>query len=389
MPSSIPKITFFNIPPRTLAYYDWLITGLELLEEAGEIEIEYRGHWWDRLLRCHPKALRILRRLSPAFVDFCSPVDSICLTGCLEYKGAVANFAVDIADSPFVFALALLETVDVYFKLQCPKTFDPAGFPINKNIRAPYHPDVFIFQNKIRPGMLGRPLGHSLSLRRNLPILRRWEDLTKTPKSNSIFASFGTIDELPPRTPRTPLPAQYNYFSETTLLARYRGQLHSPNQKRSKVVKILRDMNKPDIDARLWRTEDRSLHTPALSDAEYALHTARAATVINISGLRRSIPYRICDTLLTGGLIATDTLAIKWYQPFEPFEVKEIGDLGYEMDEDVDWPAIASTLADIHANSGTTPDIARARTDAYQRKWSPRAFARYFISQCEQSLSAN
>ena len=233
MPTSIPKITFFNIPPRTLAYYDWLITGLELLEEAGEIEIEYRGHWWDRLLRCHPKALRILRRLSPAFVDFCSPVDSICLTGCLEYKGAVANFAVDIADSPFVFALALLETVDVYFKLQCPKTFDPVGFPINKNIRAPYHPDVFIFQNKIHPGMLGRPLGHSLSLRRNLPILRRWEALSKTPKSNSIFASFGTIDELPPRTPRTPLPAQYNYFSETTLLARYRGQLHSHAQRLS------------------------------------------------------------------------------------------------------------------------------------------------------------
>ena len=41
MPSSVPKITIYSLPPRTLAYYDWLITGLELLKESGTIEIEY------------------------------------------------------------------------------------------------------------------------------------------------------------------------------------------------------------------------------------------------------------------------------------------------------------------------------------------------------------
>ncbi len=389
MPSSVPKITIYSLPPRTLAYYDWLITGLELLKESGTIEIEYSGHWWDRLLRYHPKVMRIAHRLSPAFVDFCSPVDAICITGRFEYKGAAMNFAVDITDSPFVFATALLESVDLYFKYQCPKTFDPAGFPINKHIRAPYHPDVFTFQNKIRPGMLGRPLGHSLNLRRNLRVLRQWEALAQTPKTCSIFASFGTIDYPAPRTAHTPLPAQYNYFSEPTLLARYPGRIHHPNQKRSKIVKILRDMKKPDIDARLWRTKDPALYAPPLSETEYSQHIASSSAVVNISGFRRSIPYRLCDTLLIGGMMATDTLAIRWHEPFEPFEVREIGDMGYELEADVDWPAITSVLEEIYATTHPAPQDARARADAYERKWSPPAFARYFVSQCEQSLATN
>lgn len=379
-------ITIYSLPPRTLAYYDWLLTGLSLLHEQSQIELRLSGAWWEHLLRSHPRVMPIAHRISPRFVDAISPIDSVCVTGRFEIGGKVANFAIDIADSPFVFATALLETVDLYFKLQCPLTFDPKGFQINRHIRAPYHPDVFTFQNKIRPGMLGRPLSHTPNLRRNLAILKTWENSATQKKDIRIFASFGTVDCPAPRTVNTPLPAQYNYFSEPTLLARYPNQIHHPNQKRAHIVRILREMDKPDINARLWRTKDPSLYGDPLSEREYHSYLGRSAWNVNISGLRRSIPYRLCDTLLTGGTMITDTLAIRWYKPFEAFEVTEIGDLGYELEGDVDWQKVRDSLERIYATGPQTTETARAIRNAYEEKWSPTAFARYFLSECEKVL---
>jgi hypothetical protein len=379
-------VTIYSLPPRTLAYYDWLLTGLGILQEQGQIELRLVGAWWDKLLRSHPKAMRLAQRLSPNFVNAISPMDAVCVTGKFEIGGKISNFAMDIADSPFVFCTALLETVDVYFKLQCPKTFEPEGFPINRNIRAPYHPDVFTFQSKIRPGMLGRPLSHTPNLRRNLTILKSWEDSPAAKKDIRIFASFGTIDHPPARTRSTPLPAPYNYFSETTLLARYSGAIHHPNQKRARIVQMLRAMGKPDIDARLWRTNDASLYGRPLTEQEYHTYLGRSAWNMNISGLRRSIPYRLCDTILTGGTMITDTLAIRWYQPFEPCEVAEIGDLGYELESDINWASVSESLEKIYASGPQSAETARAIRDCYERKWSPAAFARYFIAECEKAL---
>ena len=385
-----PKIiTIYNLPPRTLAYYDWLLTGLAILQEQGHIELRLAGTWWDRLLRSHPKAMRLAHRISSNLVDTLSPVDAVCVTGRFEVGGRAVNFAVDIADSPFVFATALLEAVDVYFKLQCPKSFEPEGFPINRHIRAPYHPDVFTFQNKIRPGMLGRPLSHTPNLRRNLAILKSWENSASQKKDIRIFASFGTVDCPAARTVNSPLPAQYNYFSEPTLLARYPGLIHHPNQKRARIVKMLKEMNKPDIDARLWRTKDASLYGRPLTEEEYHSYLGRSMWNVNISGLRRSIPYRLCDTILTGGTMITDTLAIRWHEPFEPFEVAEIGDLGYELEGDVDWDSVRGSLEEIYATGPQSTDTAKAVRDAYERKWSPSAFARYFVGECEKFLTPN
>jgi hypothetical protein len=371
-----------------MAYYDWLVTGLGILQEGGVVEVVYEGEWWDRLLRRHPKVMRGLERFAPKFADFCSPVDSTCVIGRYEESGARIHFAVDITDSPFVFSLGLLEAADIYFKYQCPKTFSPEGFPLNREIRAPYHPDVLTLNYKIRPAMLGRPLGHGLDLRRNLSVLREWEKLAGTPKKKRIFASFGSITHPPARTSETPLPADYNYFSEPTLLSRFAGRVHHPNQKRARIVQILREMKSPLVDARLWRSKDPTLFGPPLTETEYRHHLAESAAVVNISGLRRSIPYRMADTFLTTGLLATDDLEVRWYRPFEPFEVREIGALGYELDENVDWNSVERTLQALNAADVSTEEL-RARANAYETKWSPRAFASYFVGECAQTLSAS
>jgi hypothetical protein len=235
--------------------------------------------------------------------------------------------------------------------------------------------------------MLGRPLGHGLNLRRNLRVLREWEQFLGSKKTHRLFASFGSVVRPPARNRRSPLPADYNYYGEATLLSRFSGQVHHPNEKRAQVVKILREMNSPLVDARLWRSKDPALYAPPLTEAEYRIHTSRSSAVVNISGLRRSIPYRMADTLLTGGLLATDELAVRWYQPFEPFEVRELGPMGYELAEDVNWQRVEETFRELAAEE-VTPEIQKARTNAYETKWSPIPFATYFMEQCESTLAA-
>lgn len=376
------------MPPRTQAYYDWLVTGLEILKEQGHIEVEYAGHVWDKLLRCHPKSMDIVRRISPDLEDLVSPMDYTCVTGRMEQGGKIMNFAVDIADAPFVFSLALLETVDVYFKYQCPIQFETEGFAINCAVRIPYHPDVFTFQSKIRPGMLGNPLGRSLSLKRNLRVLREWEAATRSPKDIRIYASFGLDTPPDARTPRTPLPAPYNYQSEPSLQARWGHKIHHPNIKRARIVEMLREMNHEGIDARMWRAKNPKLQGKYDTPEQYRQNLGRAMINMNLSGFRRSLPFRFMDTFLTGGLLATDNLAIRWYQPFDACEVFEMGELGYEPEENVNWEQVKQTLVALYEKTLNFQENAKAVRAAYEKKWAPQVFANYFVKECQNALEA-
>lgn len=364
-------VVILSAPARTQAYYDWLFTGMGILHNKGKVRVRHDGHAWDKLLRVHPRVMDAVRRISPSFVDFVSPIDNICLTGRVEQGDKVATFALDIADAPFNYALGLLEAVDVYFKCQCPIRFEPGGFPLNKHIRIPYHPDVFTFQHKIRPAMLGRPLGRSTSLRKNLPVLRQWEAAaTNCSKDIRLFASFASDYGIAPRGAGSPLPAPHNYESETTLLARWGNQIHHPNFKRERVVQMLRSMDKSDVNARISRSANPAVKGDMLSRAEYMQMLGRSIINVNVSGFRRSIPFRFMDTFLTGGTVATDTLAVRWYRGFEEeTEVYEIGDLGYEREEDVNWNGVKQRLEELYDCAGRRKDKVKTVLDLYQKKW--------------------
>ena len=155
-----------------------------------------------------------------------------------------------------IFALGLLEAADVYFKCQCPKTFEREGFPLNRHVRIPYHPEAFNLQHKIRPAMLGRPLGCGINLRKNLKVLRQWESSTNPAKDIRLFASFASDKTVAPRTSRSPLPTPHNYESENTLMARWGSKIHHPNAKRDRIVEMLRTMGKSDVNARIWKSNE-------------------------------------------------------------------------------------------------------------------------------------
>src|SRR3954469_3092228 len=155
---SMPAVVITSMPPRTQSYFDWLVTGLGVLQEEGRATLRFEDRWWNRALRAHPKVMAAAWRLGDDFVEFVSPMDAVCLTGRVELADKVVSFAMDVADAPFNFALGHLEAADLYFKCQCPKSFEPEGYPLNRHLRIPYHPEVFRLKHKIRPGMLGRPL---------------------------------------------------------------------------------------------------------------------------------------------------------------------------------------------------------------------------------------
>ena len=72
-----------------------------------------------------------------------------------------------------------------------------------------------------------------------------------------------------------------------------------------------------------------------------------------------------------------DTLAIRWYREFEmETEIFEIGDLGYELDAEVNWSAVKQCLGSLYEWAGNNKNNARAVFDLYQKKWTPQALRR-------------
>ena len=379
-----PSVEITYLPFRYQAYFDWLLTGLGVLGQQGKLDLKFREPTWQKSLGFTVFGKSPWRRFMPHLWDQVSPLDYFCMTGRLRVHDRVVSFVVDVADSPFNFALAMLETADLYFKCQCPITFDPQGFPLNSQVRIPYHPDVLTFAHKIRPGMLGRPLARTTRLTANLRSLRQWEATFTPKKATRIFAFFGSSSSPEAWIPGSPLQSPYNYEGEAALLARWGTQIHHPNCKRARLVQVLRGLGRPGIDARVCRTDNPAIQGPWLDTVDYQAALQSAAINVNISGLRRSVPFRFIDTFLCGGMVATDSLAVRWYAPFEAgVEVAKIGDLGYEPEDRVDWDLVRERLIDLSESPGPNPEAIR---DAYQRKWSPVAFANYFLRECRKVL---
>lgn len=380
---STPAVVITSMPPRTQSYFDWLVTGLGILQEEGRATLRFEDRWWNRALRAHPKVMTAAWRMGDDFVEFVSPMDAVCLTGRVELADKVVSFAMDVADAPFNFALGHLEAADLYFKCQCPKSFEPEGYPLNRHLRIPYHPEVFRLKHKIRAGMLGRPLAVGTNLKKNLRVLRQWELAANPAKDVKIFASFAHDRGVKARTSRDPLPSAFNYESENSLIKRWGKQIHHPNRKRERIIEMLRGMRKEDVNARIWKTQNPAVAGPMLSEDEYRGMVGRSSVVVNVSGLRRSLPFRFMDAFMCGAAVATDTLGTQWPKPWEiGVEIFEIGDLGYELDEEVDWKAVKIRFEEIYEWAGKSGEHFKVVQDLYRKKWAPQVYAQYLIDEC-------
>jgi hypothetical protein len=179
------------------------------------------------------------------------------------------------------------------------------------------------------------------------------------------------------------LPSAFNYESENSLIKRWGDKIHHPNRKRERVIEMLRGLNKPDVNARIWKTQNPAVCGPRLSEDEYRTMVGRSAVVVNVSGLRRSLPFRFMDAFMCGAAVATDTLGTRWPQPWQMgVEIFEMGDLGYELDEEVDWKAVKKRFHEIYEWVRHSGEHWKTVQDLYRKKWAPQVYARYVIDEC-------
>jgi len=383
---AIPVVTITRFPIRNRGYFEWVYTGLQILKESGEIELRHEGEKADLFLRKHPRVYGKIGQYAPGLANLLSPSDHFSMTGRIELGGKMMTFAYDVTDSPFTYALAHLEMVDLYFKTQCPISFDPSGYELSSEIRVPYHPDVLNFQEKIKPAMSTGPITSTLNLKRNLAVLAENKLKSSHEKTTRIFASFGGDKGPAPWSRETFNTTPHNYMNERAILNRY-PEIQHPNEKRARVVKILREMNSDAIDARIWNTKDAFIQGDAFKWNDYLQAVGRSVWNINVSGFRRSLPFRFLDSFQVGCGIATDTIGTRWYEPFDnEIEVVEFGDLGYETAENTNWEAIQSRLVQIHDRAAIEESKALEIRELFDRKWHPRRLGEYFVRTCQQQL---
>ena len=356
-------------------YFDYLATGLRLLAEAGEIEFRLHVSAGAKLARVHRRLPGLVKRVAPALDRRLSRGSSACVPGEIRFGDRTVRFAYDVGDSPFGFHLPLLSASDLYFKCQHPVAIVEEGFPLSSRVRVPFAPDVLVARDKIRPAMLGRPLSRTLDLRRNLDMLDRWRQFADSPRRTWLIAFFGT--DTPPSESQAP--------GEALLMRQHAGQVSHPNYKRGEMVSWLRDRFDGTVDARIINTNDPSRRGPGIGDPGYPAFLASGMFNVNITGFRRSLPFRFIDSFLVGAGVLTDELAVKWYQPFEKdVEVTNLGRLGYELDADAEWTRAKAVIEAIAADAAAHhARVKPAILDRFERYWHPAAFARYIVSECK------
>ncbi len=387
MKSGSAKVVFTCFPMRNRGYFEWFYTGLQILEQQNRLSISHEGGSMDRFFRRHPRVFGKLLEKYPDSFGMLAPVDYFALAGRYERGGKVVTFAYDVTDAPFNYALAWLERSDLYFKMQCPSEWHEAGFPLSTTVRVPYHPEVLRSKDRIRPMMSTGGITSTLNLARNLQVLGADRQRIAAQKKLRMFASFGSDRGPGPWKDGELPPAPHNYHNERSLIGELGGRIGHPNEKRGELVRRLRGWNKEEVDARIWNSRDPSIQGDALAWSDYLVRVSESVFNVNISGFRRSAPFRIIDTLRMGSMVATDNMAVRWYRPFDPdLEVFEYGELGYESDAQVDWKAAGNKLYELYELADSRRDCGRDVLACYDAKWHPSKLAAYFVEECEKVL---
>lgn len=369
--AQVPVVRLTHLPQHA-GYTDWLLTGLGLLDAQGVLRLEapsaakasanraYRG-----LQRRLPRALRFLPEAAPPYQ---------IMAGLVRFCDKTVRFAYDMLDSPYEFDEWLLERCDVYFKCQCPLYINALGFPLTRRVFMPFSQAALDHQGKIVPAMLGRPLASSWSLRDNMAALDRWRALQQVPKKALLLASYGS-GEAP-----TPSWAP----GECAMLESLQGLVQHPNLKRRVLVDWLRARNDQNIRARIGNAESAVQGKYADSAEDFARVVAESVYELNVSGLRRSVTFRFATCLTVGTTVISDSLAVKWYRPFEiGTELVEIGELGYELPDEAEWGSAFEAL-NLILEKGFTEESERrhAVLARFESVWRPDKLAEYLVEEC-------
>ena len=388
---NVPKVYITAVPYNFRSYYLWLLYGLYELNEQGKIILSFQKmKLEDRLIhksqRCREKSKRI-RRLFNLQEEPIYSYTSYNLQGFIIYNDKKIKFCYDIADSPFLFDIKLLHSVDHYFKAQCPKEISSDGFPLTSSIRIPYHPDVLTYKSKIHASMIGprclcycsifdydrMKAAYKMMINDKMPI-----------KDGILMCYFGNAcGPIPIPTHNTP-----DYNSESEIMGYFKEKISHPNEKRAILAHIISEKGK-DYDARIINpgnsdTLDNSLERTDLIIPlnQFCKHISRFQYNLNVSGYRNSIPNRFIESFAVGTAILTDKLHVKWYLPFGK-EVIELSEMGYLPISEINWNKVKQDIDNL------PPVNDQEVLKAYNSKWAPTTFAEYIVDTVLRQTTDN
>jgi len=401
MKNNKSKVVITSLSNRAY-YYQWFLYGMQLMKRNGEISLEYKIPLSQRLtlttvggLVCKIYEKVMYKLLGSKFSQ--TKKSRNFFLGYVESNGIRKTFCMDSADAPFLFSGKLLKECDVYFKMQCPKTFDKAGFPLG-HVRIPYSdydfadpkdegkvsaprkicPEVFEYNDKIKPLLIAtrKLTGFGNGFARLDAAYKNLLQSREVKQTKKVMCYFGN-SKGPKPSGCTENP---DFDWEADIISYFGDKIHHPNEKRAKIADILNELGE-GYDGRIINRgfSDTGLPNTDASKIvplkDFSKFVAQFEYNFNISGYRMSIPNRFMDSFVCGTAIVTDNLEVKWYKPFGN-EVVEIGDMGYLPDSEVDYDGIKETIKQLK------PISKQSIIDRYEKNWSPIACARYIAKTC-------
>ena len=392
--TNIPLVVITDLSNR-IQYYQWFVYGLQLLERQKTIRLVFHVPLSQRLLlldkctflvRCQNKLRKIVR----GQVEYKT---KSYFRGYIKVNDTVRHFCIDSADSPNMFSGKLLKECTTYFKLQCPMNFSDKGFEIGnqyvpffdsefenpedegkKKAKRKACPDVFDFQDKIKPLMIGpRSMGRTCSFKELDAAYKNLLSARSVKQTGKAMCYFGNAAGPVP----TEHVAEPDWDWESDIMGYFGEKLNHPNEKRAKLVDIMDSLG-DGYDARVINrgNSDTGISTNqelVIPLKDFSNYVAKFQYNVNVSGYRMSIPARFIDSFVCGTAIATDNLHVKWYHPFGN-EVTEIGEMGYLPDSEVDYEEVTEKLKNLK------PVSREYVLEQYEKYWAPDKVAQYIVN---------
>ncbi len=379
------------------SYFQWFLLGFYELEKQGLIELKFYLPAASFLLSklSNKKLLRVVDKIRRLF-----EVDSYNMDGYIEYfdsnhKRKKKFYTIDSADAPYLFDEKKLNSVDCYFKMQCPIDFEEEGFCLTDKIIIPWCDHEHVSPNleltergerrvikelnkkKIRPLLNAtRSLGTGISYR----VLKEGYDNyikeRKIYKSKKIMCYFGNA--LGPKPEKNPIP---DYDWEGDIMGYFKGKVCHPNEKRARIADIVSKMDNTDSRIICKGNADGDTKRNKILEIpleEFCGHVAEFQYNVNVSGYRMSIPSRFIESMMVGTAIVTDKLKVRWFLPFDK-EVIETTEMGYLLDEEVDWIKVKKDLENLKESDSMEV------IQCFEEKWQPIKVANYIIKTIQES----
>jgi len=369
-------------------YLEYYITGFQQLKEKGivdRVKITFGTDTWGQAVQPGyiPYYKNIFRlKAGPKFPSLVKPLTianptlgyypSFYLFGRVSDGSTVKKFVIDTFDTPWDYPF--IQDCDFYFKSQYPKTFSEGYVDLNRHIRMTFPQTVIANRSKVRPLILGRPLSRILNYSTNLRLLKKFGQIrSRSKREKRLLVFYGT-------------PIVHPAYDHEPY--------HNPSIKRAEIATFVHDKVQGakiilNISPEIERLGVLSAETLALknkapvTDATYLKWMRNSYSTLNISGLDGSIPWRIIDSYMSGMVPISDSFIIDWYEPLiAGKDYLSIGELGYELLEDVDLDGSFAQLKEYVENIETLwHEMAEYRSEKYDQYYSPEMVARYMLSE--------